>query len=162
MNERPSLSASALVTADDAEEAGLVTSLLSISKSTRAFLSLLLAEIDLHSGQDQLLHRLAPGQPVSVSALADQLAVRPSTVSKMLDRLIEKQLVNRSSNASDARRTMVMLTPEGEEVRTRVRVLWDRLEEELTGAIPEADHAPLLQALRQVDNLLTAKLRRLR
>jgi len=162
MNERPSLSASAPVTADDAEEAGLVTSLLSISKSTRAFLSLLLVEIDLHSGQDQLLHRLTPGEPVSVSALADQLAVRPSTVSKMLDRLIEKQLVNRSSNASDARRTMVMLTPEGETVRTRVHMLWDRLEEELAGALPEADRAPLLQALRQVDNLLTAKLRRLR
>lgn len=162
MNERPSLSAAAPIAIQDADEPDLVTSLLSISKSTRAFLSLLLADIDLHSGQDQLLHRLTPGQPVSVSALADQLAVRPSTVSKMLDRLIEKRLVNRSSNASDARRTMVMLTAEGEDVRRRVRTLWDRLEGELTGALPEADRAPLLQALQQIDALLAAKLRRLR
>ncbi|WP_244493709.1 MarR family winged helix-turn-helix transcriptional regulator [Aureimonas sp. AU4] len=162
MNERPSLVASAPITIQDAGEAGLVTSLLSISKTTRAFLSLLLTEIDLHPGQDQLLHRLVPGQPVSVSALADQLAVRPSTVSKMLDRLIEKQLVNRSSNATDARRTMVMLTPAGEAARDNVRGLWDRLETELAGALPEADRQPLLQALQQIDGLLTAKLRRLR
>jgi MarR family transcriptional regulator, organic hydroperoxide resistance regulator len=162
MNERPSLVASAAITVQDAEEAGLVTSLLSISKTTRAFLSLLLMEIDLHPGQDQLLHRLVPGQPISVSALAEQLAVRPSTVSKMLDRLIEKQLVNRSSNASDARRTMVMLTPAGEAARGDVRKLWDRLETELGAALPEADRQPLLQALRQIDGLLTAKLRRLR
>lgn len=162
MNERPLLAASTPLMAQDGGEAGLVTSLLSISKTTRAFLSLLLAEIDLHPGQDQLLHRLIPGQPISVSALAEQLAVRPSTVSKMLDRLIEKQLVNRSSNASDARRTMVMLTPGGEAARAEVRTLWDRLESELAGAMPEADRAPLLGALQQIDALLTAKLRRLR
>lgn len=145
-----------------ASDARLVPTLLSIAKSTRAFLALLLAEIDLHPGQDQLLQRLQPGETVSVSMLADQLAVRPSTVSKMLDRLIEKELVVRAANNRDARRTMVALTDRGEEVKEKVRKIWNRLEHELTAALQPSDVERLLGALEQVDDLLTVKLRRLR
>ncbi|MFD2238710.1 MarR family winged helix-turn-helix transcriptional regulator [Aureimonas populi] len=141
---------------------GVVPLLLTISKSTRAFLALLLAEIGLHPGQDQLLHRLTAGQAVSVSALADQLAVRPSTVSKMLDRLIEKKLVLRTTSSGDARRTMVLLTEEGATVRTAVLALWERLETELVATIPDGNRRELIGALAQVDTLLATRLRRLR
>ncbi|WP_244488122.1 MarR family transcriptional regulator [Aureimonas sp. Leaf454] len=143
-------------------DARLVPTLLSIAKSTRAFLALLLAEIDLHPGQDQLLHRLEPGETVSVSMLADQLAVRPSTVSKMLDRLIEKELVVRAANNRDARRTMVALTPRGEEIKQAVRRIWNRLEHELTASLSSTDMDRLIGAVEQVDDLLSVKLRRLR
>ncbi|WP_245413661.1 MarR family winged helix-turn-helix transcriptional regulator [Mangrovicella endophytica] len=140
----------------------LVPSLLSIAKSTRAFLSLVLAEIDLHPGQDQLLDRLDQDTPVSVSDLADQLAVRPSTVSKMLDRLIEKQLVERQSHSHDARRTMVIITPAGQEVRDAARDVWVRLEAELSGSLPEGERLHLATALAKADTLLSTKLRRRR
>ena len=144
------------------EDAQLVATLLSIAKSTRAFLALLLAQIDLHPGQDQLLVRLTPGESVSVSMLADQLAVRPSTVSKMLDRLIEKDLVLRESNSRDARRTMVTLTSAGEAAKERVLALWMRLETELGNAMEERERSALLSSLQQVDQLLSVRLRRLR
>ena len=169
MNERISLRGSGVpdtMTASSSdptnEDAQLVATLLSIAKSTRAFLALLLAQIDLHPGQDQLLVRLKPGEPVSVSALADQLAVRPSTVSKMLDRLIEKKLVLRESNSRDARRTMVTLTEAGEAAKERVLALWMRLETELGQSMEEGDRAALLGSLQQVDQLLSVRLRRLR
>ncbi|WP_279479257.1 MarR family winged helix-turn-helix transcriptional regulator [Aureimonas sp. SK2] len=145
-----------------AGEGGMVQHLLSISKSTRAFLSLLLMEIDLHPGQDQLLARVEPGVPISVSALADQLSVRPSTVSKMLDRLMEKNLVERTAHSHDARRTMVMLTPAGEALRGRVNALWEKLEGDLNSAVAPERRGDLLEALREADSLLAAKLRRLR
>ena len=140
----------------------LVPTLLSITKSTRAFLTLLLAEIDLHPGQDQLLHRLELGTPVTVSALADLLAVRPSTVSKMLDRLVEKDLLERIAHRQDGRRTMVILTPEGLAVKNSVQRIWDRLETELTAALSTCEIDNLTSALVQVDDLLKMKLRRLR
>lgn len=140
----------------------MVPTLLSIAKSVRAFLALLLADIDLHPGQDQLLRKLQPNESISVSMLADQLAVRPSTVSKMLDRLIEKKLVLRAAHNRDARRTMIMLTPAGLDVRQGVKVIWDKLEQELTASLAEADLEKLMGALGQVDDLLSTKLRRLR
>lgn len=169
MNERISLRGSSVpdtMTSSSSnladEDAQLVATLLSIAKSTRAFLALLLAQIDLHPGQDQLLVRLTPGESVSVSALAEQLAVRPSTVSKMLDRLIEKDLVLRESNSRDARRTMVTLTSSGEAAKQRVRALWMRLETELGNSLDEKERGAMLSSLQQVDQLLSARLRRLR
>lgn len=140
----------------------MVSSLFSISKSTRAFLSLFLAEIGLHPGQDQLLERLEFGRPVSVSVLAEQLAVRPSTVSKMLDRLIEKGFVQRINSDGDARRTMVLLTETGEEMRAGIRAAWQRLEGELAGGLTPEEHAHLAVALSKAETILATRLRRLR
>ncbi|MCE7027481.1 MarR family winged helix-turn-helix transcriptional regulator [Jiella avicenniae] len=140
----------------------LVPSLLSIAKSTRAFLTILLAEIDLHPGQDQLLDRLEIENPVNVSTLAELLAVRPSTVSKMLDRLIERGLVSRSANARDARRTMVHLTPAGLEAQRQVREIWMKLEADLTAALTPEDIAVLDESLYRAGDILTQRLRRLR
>ncbi|WP_245514987.1 MarR family winged helix-turn-helix transcriptional regulator [Jiella endophytica] len=140
----------------------IVPSLLSIAKSTRAFLTILLAEIDLHPGQDQLLDRLEVENPVNVSTLAELLAVRPSTVSKMLDRLIERGLVTRSSNARDARRTMVHLTPAGLEAQRRVREIWHKLEADLTSALSKEEISILDDSLYRAGDILSQKLRRLR
>jgi MarR family transcriptional regulator, organic hydroperoxide resistance regulator len=147
---------------EPAPTAELVPLLLSIAKSSRAFLTLLLAEIGLHPGQDQLLQCLAPGDTVSVSVLAEQLAVRPSTVSKMLDRLIERDLVRRASSSQDARRTMVALTAAGVEARHAVQDVWNRLEADLKPSFGEDEFETQMRVLEKVDALLAARLRRLR
>ncbi|MBP0617650.1 MarR family transcriptional regulator [Jiella sp. KSK16Y-1] len=135
---------------------------MSIAKSTRAFLTILLARIDLHPGQDQLLDRLEVENPVNVSTLAELLAVRPSTVSKMLDRLIERGLVSRSANARDARRTMVHLTPAGLEAQRNVREIWSKLEADLTSALSAEEISMLDDSLYRAGDILSQKLRRLR
>lgn len=148
--------------AGSADSAELVPLLLSIAKSSRAFLTLLLAEVSLHPGQDQLLQCLGPGDSISVSVLAEQLAVRPSTVSKMLDRLIERNLVRRTSSSQDARRTMVALTPSGVEARRAVQDVWNRLEAELRPSFGNEEFETQMQVLQKVDALLSSRLRRLR
>ncbi|MDY8111006.1 MarR family winged helix-turn-helix transcriptional regulator [Fulvimarina sp. 2208YS6-2-32] len=139
-----------------------VTSLLAIAKSTRAFIALLLADIDLHPGQDQLLVRLQPNEPVSVSVLAEDLSVRPSTISKMLDRLIEKGLVERGAHKVDLRRTMVQLTPTGEHVRDKVYEVWRKLDIDLIGALDLEERKVLGESLGKIEQLLSQRLRRLR
>lgn len=147
---------------DAGQSLAILPSLLSIAKSTRAFQALLLAEIGLHPGQDQLLDSLDPANPTSVSLLADRLSVRPSTVSKMLDRLIDRGLVARTSNVRDARQTMVQLTPSGEEAQVAIRETWQRLETDLTSSVPSGDLAALDRSLTHVGEILAQKLRRLR
>ena len=140
----------------------IVPSLLSIAKSTRAFVALLLTEIGLHPGQDQLIDKLDADRLISVSALAEKLAVRPSTVSKMLDRLVDKGLLVRSANEADARRTMVGLTDKGIKAQTAIRSIWNRLEQDLTGQLSPDDLEALDRSLARTDALLSQKLRRLR
>ncbi|RFC63587.1 MarR family transcriptional regulator [Fulvimarina endophytica] len=145
-----------------ASDTETVTSLLAIAKSTRAFIALLLAEIGLHPGQDQLLVRLLPNEPVSVSVLAEDLSVRPSTISKMLDRLIEKGFVERGAHKVDLRRTMVQLTQEGGVVREKVFGVWRKLDLELIGALDGEERQVLGESLVKIETLLAQRLRRLR
>ena len=139
----------------------IVQSLLSIAKSTRALFGLRLAELGLSNGQDEMLLALDEVEPISVTALAEKLSVRPSTVSKALDRLVSRGMAQRYYYETDARQTLVRITPEGVDVRKRVTEMRENLEAELNAALA-ADDGRTAVALRITSACLQAKLRRLR
>lgn len=155
------LDRSQLGNTSDGEAAELVAALLSISKSVRALMGLRLAELGLHSGQDELLLVLKDGSLQSVSQIAERLNVRPSTVSKMKDRLEQRQLLTESANAIDARNTWVQLTSAGLELVARVEALHQSLQDELKAAANGKAKA-IEKAVKQIDKVLTQRLRRLR
>jgi len=144
------------------ETYAIVPALLCIAKSTRAFNTLSLAEIGLHPGQDQLLDKLDADHPVTVSSLANDLGVRPSTVSKMLDRLVEKGLVERCASRADARQTMVRLLPTGQKAQAAVRQIWKRMDDYLTDSLNREELGAIRTSLERTDDVLTTRLRRLR
>ncbi|WP_246367649.1 MarR family winged helix-turn-helix transcriptional regulator [Aurantimonas endophytica] len=113
----------------------------------------------MHAGQDELLLALVPEGTVSGSRLADTLAVRPSTVSKMLDRLVTAGLVERAEDPRDARRTVVRLTSSGVDMQGRLREVWQEVENELQD-VP--DRSVVTHSLQELQRVLSAKLRRLR
>jgi DNA-binding MarR family transcriptional regulator len=121
-----------------------------------------LAELGLHQGQDELLMALDMGDPLSVSALSEKLVVRPSTVSKMLDPLCAKGLVDRVPTARDARLTLVRLTEKGDSAKTQVQRLWHVIEIELAGKMPPAGKDSMLGALGTIDGIIGSRLMRLR
>lgn len=140
----------------------LVDQLLMISKAARALTSLHLAEIDLEVGQDQFLHVAGNVDIVSTSEVSSMLNVRPSTVSKMADRLVAKGLVERASDGRDARRTLLRLTPDGMRKRDEVHAAWDRIEEKLTKYDQSLGDEGVARALDAVDSVLRRQLQRLR
>lgn len=148
------------ITSDD--EVPIVSRLLSIAKLTRAMLGLKLAEIDLCAGQDQLLSVFQGTTRASISTLANAVSVRPSTVSKMVDRLIEKGLMQRFRDPNDARTTLVELTPFGQHQQQMVADIWQAVERDLTKSLASGEIDNLRGELEKVDGLLTAKMSRLR
>ena len=140
----------------------LVPTLLSLSKSTRALMGIRLAELSLHQGQDELLMALDVNETLSVSVLSDKLYVRPSTVSKMLDRLCAKDLVVRTSTPDDARRTMVKLTDKGVDAKRKVRQMWDSLDSELSTRLATDGDRSIIGALTVIDDIIATRLARLR
>lgn len=144
------------------DDLALVPSLLSIAKSTRNYLGLHLRDAGLFAGQDHLLAAMQSDVPVSVTTLAEMLSVRPATISKMVDKLAEKNLALRLDDAADARRTMVMLTPRGEEAKRAVETIWARLDKDLCGTLEDDELIQISSALRQANVILQTRLRRLR
>ncbi|WP_061937324.1 MarR family winged helix-turn-helix transcriptional regulator [Aureimonas sp. AU22] len=146
---------------DRLSQVPLTALLLSISKKTRAIMGLKLVELGLHNGQDELLLAVRGGQPLHVSLVAKQLNVRPSTVSKMLDRLIKKGLVARISDKNDGRRTFVQITASGQVLCNEVLALHQSFEHILTEKLV-GDPAVLTHALSETEELLRNRLQRLR
>jgi MarR family transcriptional regulator, organic hydroperoxide resistance regulator len=141
-------------------DAVLVPHLFSIAKSIRQLAGIKLAEIGGMVGQDQCLLALEDDETVSVSALAARLSVRPSTVSKMVDRLQERGWVVRSIGSEDLRNTLVSLTDAGCRMRDAVRAVEAKLEAELVGLLNE--RSATIRTLAELDAVITTRLSRLR
>jgi DNA-binding MarR family transcriptional regulator len=125
-----------MTTTDPAEEA-LVQALLAVSRAMVALaarnLAALDAEVTLH--QYRTLVLLAGGGPQRSAVLAKELSVAPSTLTRMCDRLVRKELVHRFHRHSDRRSIWLGLTPAGRElVGVVMRARRRELEEVVRGA----------------------------
>lgn len=140
---------------------GLVSLGLSIGKSIRVLVGLKLAPLGIVVGQDQLLTSLDT-KAISVGTLAGLMSVRPSTASKMVDRLVERGLVERTSHASDQRRTLVRLTDRGLSLRAGILEVWDQVEKDLAASLAGTGRPGVLEGIASFDDALTRRLKRLR
>jgi MarR family transcriptional regulator, organic hydroperoxide resistance regulator len=79
------------------------------------------SELDLHPAQAGALLQMEPGTAVPMHELAMTLACDNSNVTGIVDRLEARGLVERRPYAQDRRVKHVVLTPEGADLRDRVR-----------------------------------------
>jgi long-chain acyl-CoA synthetase len=102
---------------------------------------------DLSLSQYRILSLLGEGSAMS-SSLAERLAVRPPSVTAVIDGLVARGLVDRTHSEDDRRRVALGLTPEGEAVLASAdRAVNERLEQ-IAGALGSAR-----SATRAIDNL---------
>lgn len=97
--------------------------------------------------QFRLLVVLDTRGPMKVTSLAEQLAVNPSTVTRMVDRLVAAGLVGREANPASRRELVVTLTDTGSAV---VREVTRRRRAEITrivGRMPVTTRRGLIRAL---------------
>lgn len=93
--------------------------------------------VQLEPQQHQLLLTLkgfANQEKVTVSALAERLKIQHHSTVELLNRMVERDLVQRCRDDQDQRRVLVTLTPHGDEVLHRLSLL-HRTELRLTGPI---------------------------
>jgi DNA-binding MarR family transcriptional regulator len=134
----------------DPESESVVDAVLTASRVLVAIAARSLAEVadEVTLTQYRSLVVLASRGPQSVAALADELGVTPSTVSRLCDRLVRKGLVRRREDRRDRRAVRLALTPVGREL---VDAVTERRRTEIAGlldGIPEAAQRSLVQALR--------------
>ncbi len=140
----------------------LVQPLIAISKATRQLVAIRLAEVGVVAGQDQLLDALDRTDPRSVCAVAQDLSVRPSTVSKMLDILERRGWCQREADKTDMRRTCVRLTEEGERMQSEVNRIWADVNADLGRSLAAPERQILAATLWNVERLVSGRLSRLR
>ncbi|WP_182422084.1 MarR family transcriptional regulator [Aureimonas sp. ME7] len=144
------------------DDAPLVRVLASLSTLSRVLRQHWLTSVDVDPGQDMLLDRLDADKPIGISDLAEQLQVRPSTVSKMVDRLAAKGWCERTALGADRRKTFVCLTKHGMRKRDEVRQVFVQGEEELARLIQHGSMPDMLAHMENVNRALRQRVDRVR
>jgi MarR family transcriptional regulator, organic hydroperoxide resistance regulator len=83
-----------------------------------------LAELGLHPGAELLLAEVAGHEGIALGELAQRLAVKPPSVTKVVGRLERAGLVTRLADPEDGRVQRVELTAAGRKLMPAIRRAW--------------------------------------
>lgn len=111
----------------------------------------------LSTSQLLVLELLAEGTPQTVGSIAERVGLAQATVTNMVDRLAERDLVERRRNESDRRQVNVILTDAGYELQDKApTALHTRFLKNFSG-LQEWEKTAILSALQRVAALMEAK-----
>lgn len=103
-----------------------------------------------HSQQGAVLALLETQGATNQKQIQEQLSIKPGSVSELISKLEDKQLVVRSRDENDRRRVVLCLTEKG---RTAARIHIERPEENLFDALSQEEMDRMTQLL---DKLLAS------
>ncbi|GHO45926.1 MarR family winged helix-turn-helix transcriptional regulator [Ktedonospora formicarum] len=109
-----------------------------------------LKQLDLYVGQEMLLLSLQGKDGLTQSELASIHGVDLSTITKVVQRMERAGLVERRSDAHDARISRVYLTEQGRSLCEPSWQMWLDLEEQLTQGLTESERILLRRLLETV------------
>jgi DNA-binding MarR family transcriptional regulator len=93
----------------------------------------------------------APDRALRMSDLADRVLRSPSGLTRLVDRLVSKGLVERRPDPDDARGTLAVLTPQGSRVlRAAARTHLRGIREHFTGRLDERQLDSVASALETI------------
>jgi DNA-binding MarR family transcriptional regulator len=130
----------------------VVDAMLLASRSLVAITSRSLAAVngDVTLPQFRTLVVLAAAGPHTVSALADRLAVHASTMTRMCNRLVNRELVVRAPSAADRREVVIALTTMGTAVVEQVMTARRKALDEVVRRMGDAgERETVVTALRR-------------
>jgi DNA-binding MarR family transcriptional regulator len=109
--------------------------------------SLAAADHDVTLPQYRALVVLASRGSQRPTALAEVLAVHPSTITRLCDRLVAKRLVHRAESATNRREVSIRLTPAGRRLVDAVTERRRREIADIVARIPARERATMVRAL---------------
>jgi DNA-binding MarR family transcriptional regulator len=132
------------VTDDDVVDAVLRASRVLVSVAVR---SLAAVDHDVTLPQYRALVVLASRGPQRPTELAEALAVHPSTITRLCDRLVAKQLVHRGESPANRREVSIELTAKGRRLVDAVTARRRREIATIVANIPARERSATVHAL---------------
>jgi DNA-binding MarR family transcriptional regulator len=113
-----------VVTASDPEVRALLRAYLDALSLSENIQTRLWKRAQLTLAQVRVLHRLAPG-PRTLGELGADLGLSPTSITRLMDRLEERGLVERRREGDDRRRVTAVLLPAGRDLVAALPLLRD-------------------------------------
>ena len=110
--------------------------------------------LGINTPQCHTIMEIGLAHPLSVNELADKMNLDKSTVSRQVEKLVQKGIVERVTAAADRRRVHISLTPKGKDIYTTMN---QSMNESLIAAfqsIPEKEVAVFMSVFSKISRLL--------
>lgn len=120
------------------------------SKHHQNYFTAALDELGLQGGQEFVLAQLSETNGCSQSSLAEALSVKPPTITKIVRKLEEADLIERRQDPDDARVQQVFLTEDGEELIEPIEACWELGEEVMLDGFTTEERLLLRRMLIQI------------
>jgi DNA-binding MarR family transcriptional regulator len=119
-----------------------------ICKLRRNKTNVLLADADIHAGQDILLYYLGVADGQTVSSLVEKMNIQHSTIFNMIDRMEATGMIRKEKDSADKRTSRIYLTEQGTAALAKVVVVWRTMEAETIKGF-DAGETEMLRSLLQ-------------
>ncbi|MBN9266021.1 MAG: MarR family transcriptional regulator [Hyphomicrobium sp.] len=113
-------------------------------------------EIGLTRAQWRVLAQLRRREGINQTALAEIMEIEPISLGRHIDRLVEKDFVERRPDPRDRRAWRLFLKPEVQPVLDRLRTISNANRKEVLQGIPLAESEALIDTLLKIKANLTA------
>lgn len=126
-----------------------------VNQQTRRNHAEKLRDINLYVGQESALCILWHRDGITQTELRKQMRCEASTLSNMLKKLEQDDIVYRKQAREDARSTNVFLTPKGKSLESPIKEIWQTQQTELLEGILPEELLFMRRLLRQMkDNIV--------
>jgi DNA-binding MarR family transcriptional regulator len=104
-------------------------------------------ELDVTASQGYILLAIPDMGSINMNDLSVKMRVANSTMTRMVDQLVQKCMVNRTSDNQDRRIVLIHLTEHGKEVRIKLKKTIQDFFSQVLNDIPEDQRAEILHSL---------------
>jgi len=88
--------------------------------------------------------------PISISALAEQMGMTKAPVSRLVERLVQKELVNRQDSRNDGRAQQIWLSTAGQKLVPKLAALADENDEAFFGYLPISGRLTMIALMKDI------------
>lgn len=88
--------------------------------------------------------------PISISALAEQMGMTKAPVSRLVERLVQKELVNRQDSRNDGRAQQIWLSTAGQKLVPKLAAIADENDEAFFGHLPMNGRLTMIALMRDI------------
>ena len=105
-------------------------------------------KLGLNASEMHCLETIDPSSRLSTGMLSRLMSLSPSRGGRIIEGLIERGLLGRSTDLMDRRCSIVFLTGRGREARRRIELMKQRCERRITGQMGEGEIDRIRQGLK--------------
>ncbi|MEX2597027.1 MAG: MarR family transcriptional regulator [Salibacteraceae bacterium] len=125
--------------------------MITIAKKHKDRMASYLRAMDLYVGQDIFLLTLARNGEMSQTELKERLNVEYPTIHKIAARLEKRGLVEKTSDLTDNRVSVIRLNTKGKEVTQKIEFYWERLDKEFFDPLSDDEQLQLQELLKKLN-----------